>query len=88
MNQNLEIKTKYAFQENVGSTEAQVFFLTNRVIQLSYHLKEHKKDYSSQRGLKKLLGTRKRLLIYLFREDVVRYNRLINFLGIRGLKIT
>lgn len=90
MNQNTKMchfETQNTSEENVGSTEAQITFITDKVVQLSYHLKKHKKDYSSQRGLKKLLGTRKRLLIYLFREDVARYNQLLNILPIRGLKL-
>ena len=74
------------FQENSGSTETQIYILTQRVAQLSSHLKVHKKDYSSQRGLRKLLGQRKRLLSYLSNEDVARYENLIAVLGIRALK--
>jgi small subunit ribosomal protein S15 len=81
--------TKHSIStSSVGSTEAQITFLTNRVIQLSYHLTKHKKDYSSQRGLRKLLGRRKNLLDYLSREDAARYQQLINQLKIRGGKKT
>jgi small subunit ribosomal protein S15 len=69
-----------------GSTEAQISFLTKRVIDLSAHLNAHSKDYASQRGLRKVLGKRKRLLKYLAREDAVRYERLLRNLGFRGLK--
>lgn len=72
--------------EKIGSTEEQITSLTQRVIQLSTHLKTHKKDYASQRGLRKILGKRKRLLVYLLRENLIRYNLLIKKIGIRGLK--
>ena len=74
------------FQENSGSTETQISILTQKVARLSSHLKIHNKDYSSQRGLRKLLGKRKRLLSYLSNEDVERYENLLIQLGIRGLK--
>lgn len=73
--------------EKTGSTEAQIAFLTQRVVQLSSHLKVHKKDYSSQRGLRKILGRRKRLLIYLVDKNPIRYANLIKQLGIRGPKV-
>lgn len=74
------------FEENSGATETQIYILTQKVARLSSHLKLHKKDYSSQRGLRKMLGQRKRLLSYLCAEDVQRYENLLNHLGIRGLK--
>lgn len=74
------------FQENSGSTETQIYILTQKVARLSSHLKTHNKDYSSQRGLRKLLGRRKRLLSYLSNQDVQRYENLLAQLGIRGLK--
>jgi len=73
--------------EKTGSTEAQIVFLTKRVIQLSSHLKSHKKDYSSQRGLKKILSKRKRLLIYLLNKNPSQYSNLIKQLQIRGPKV-
>lgn len=73
--------------EKTGSTEAQIAFLTQRVVQLSSHLKIHKKDYSSQRGLRKILGRRKRLLIYLLDKNPIGYTNLIKQLGIRGPKV-
>nr|YP_009033771.1 ribosomal protein S15 [Roya anglica]YP_009256932.1 ribosomal protein S15 [Roya obtusa]AHZ11154.1 ribosomal protein S15 [Roya anglica]ANI25980.1 ribosomal protein S15 [Roya obtusa] len=72
--------------DNPGSTVAQICFLTDRVAQLSIHLKSHNKDYSSQRGLRKLLGRRKRLLTYLYRRNPMQYEQILNQLGIRGLK--
>lgn len=74
------------FQENSGLTETQIYILTQKVARLSSHLKIHNKDYSSQRGLRKLLGKRKRLLSYLSNKDVERYENLLIHLGIRGLK--
>jgi small subunit ribosomal protein S15 len=74
------------FKENPGSTEAQIFTLTKKVARLSTHLKTHNKDFSSQRGLRKILGKRKRLLTYLYRQDNMRYENLINQLGIRATK--
>ena len=74
------------FQENSGLTETQIYILTQKVARLSSHLKIHNKDYSSQRGLRKLLGKRKRLLSYLSNKDVERYENLLIQLGIRGLK--
>ena len=74
------------YKDNPGCTEAQIFVLTEKVIRLSSHLKNHNKDFSSQRGLKKILGQRKRLLSYLYRQDNTRYENLINQLGIRAPK--
>jgi small subunit ribosomal protein S15 len=75
-------------QKNSGSTENQIYILTQRVARLSSHLKIHNKDFSSQRGLRKILGQRKRLLSYLASEDFARYETLLSQLGIRGLKKT
>jgi small subunit ribosomal protein S15 len=69
-----------------GSIESQIFRLTNRVAKLTYHFKTHGKDYSSQKGLRKILGKRKRLLIYLFKTNLSSYQDLTNELGIRRLK--
>lgn len=74
------------YKNNPGSTEAQIFLLTEKVARLSSHLKNHNKDFSSQRGLRKILGQRRRLLNYLYRQDNVRYEKLINQLGIRVSK--
>nr|YP_009258439.1 ribosomal protein S15 [Spirogyra maxima]ANI25323.1 ribosomal protein S15 [Spirogyra maxima] len=75
------------FFEKQGSIEAQIASLTHRVIKLSLHLKNQKKDYASQRGLRKILGKRKRLLIYLLNTNPIQYEYLIKQLGIRGPKI-
>ena len=74
-------------KEEVGSVEAQIAFLTERVVRVSNHLETHQKDYSSQRGLKKLLGARRRLMYYMFREDIARYANLLSLLEIRGLRV-
>lgn len=76
-----------AWKRDVGSAEAQIAYLTGKVIRLTSHLAAHKKDYSSQRGLSKSLGARKRLLSYLFRKDLARYHELLLLLEIRGLRV-
>ena len=68
---------------DTGSTEVQVALLTQRIRELTIHLKEHKHDYASTRGLKKLVGQRKRLLRYLAKQDVVRYRDICVTLEIR-----
>nr|NP_683859.1 ribosomal protein S15 [Chaetosphaeridium globosum]Q8M9T4.1 RecName: Full=Small ribosomal subunit protein uS15c; AltName: Full=30S ribosomal protein S15, chloroplastic [Chaetosphaeridium globosum]AAM96571.1 ribosomal protein S15 [Chaetosphaeridium globosum] len=70
----------------IGSIEEQVVSLTQRVKFISNHLKINKKDYSSQRGLRKILGKRKRLLTYLYKKDFLKYKFVIQSLGIRSLK--
>lgn len=66
-----------------GSPEVQVALLTERINQLSGHLKVHRKDNHSRRGLLMMVGQRRRLLNYLTREDHERYQRLIVELGLR-----
>uniref|UniRef100_UPI0030DDEA0B ribosomal protein S15 n=1 Tax=Petrorhagia saxifraga TaxID=46121 RepID=UPI0030DDEA0B len=73
-------------QEKKGSVEFQVFCFTTKIRRLTSHLKLHKKDYSSQRGLRKILGKRQRLLVYLSNKNRVRYKELISQLNIRELK--
>ena len=68
---------------DTGSTEVQVALLTERINQLTGHMVANRHDYHTQRGLLKLVGQRKRLLVYLTREDVSRYNQLIKRLGLR-----
>nr|YP_010468145.1 ribosomal protein S15 [Tropaeolum majus]QKK51143.1 ribosomal protein S15 [Tropaeolum majus]UVF30750.1 ribosomal protein S15 [Tropaeolum majus]UVF31936.1 ribosomal protein S15 [Tropaeolum majus]UVF36814.1 ribosomal protein S15 [Tropaeolum majus] len=70
-------------EENRGSVEFQVFSFTNKIRRLTSHLELHKKDYLSQRGLRKILGKRQRLLSYLSKKNRVRYKELINQLDIR-----
>nr|AGJ51304.1 ribosomal protein S15 [Solanum carolinense]AKZ24296.1 ribosomal protein S15 [Solanum carolinense] len=73
-------------EEKKGSVEFQVFNFTNKIQRLTSHLELHKKDYLSQRGLKKILGKRQRLLAYLAKKNRVRYKELINKLAIRETK--
>jgi small subunit ribosomal protein S15 len=80
-----EIIKQYQTKEgDTGSPEVQIALLTARITQLTEHLKEHKKDYHSRRGLLKMVGQRKRLLKYLMNKDINRYRDLISRLGIRG----
>ena len=79
-----EIKEKFALHEgDTGSTEVQVALLTERINQLTTHMVGNRHDYHTQYGLIKLVGKRRRLLAYLSREDVSRYNKLIKQLGLR-----
>nr|YP_010947839.1 ribosomal protein S15 [Oplopanax japonicus]YP_011031619.1 ribosomal protein S15 [Oplopanax elatus]QIQ27072.1 ribosomal protein S15 [Oplopanax horridus]WMH04856.1 ribosomal protein S15 [Oplopanax japonicus]WMH04943.1 ribosomal protein S15 [Oplopanax japonicus]WMH05030.1 ribosomal protein S15 [Oplopanax japonicus]WMH05117.1 ribosomal protein S15 [Oplopanax japonicus] len=73
-------------KDNKGSAEFQVVSLTNRIRRLTSHLELHKKDYLSQRGLRKILGKRQRLLAYLSKKNRVRYKELIGRLDIRETK--
>jgi len=77
------IGTYQAREGDTGSTEVQVALLTERIIQLTTHMADNRHDYHTQRGLLKLVGQRRRLLAYLSREDVGRYNQLIKRLGLR-----
>ena len=79
-----EIISNFRAREgDVGSTEVQVALLTERINQLTTHMAANRHDYHTQRGLLKLVGQRRRLLAYLSREDVGRYNQLIKKLGLR-----
>nr|YP_010576486.1 ribosomal protein S15 [Antidesma bunius]UZN44027.1 ribosomal protein S15 [Antidesma bunius] len=73
-------------EENRGSVEFQIVSFTNKIRRLTSHLEFHRKDYLSQRGLRKILGKRQRLLSYLAKKNRVRYNKLINQLDIRESK--
>ncbi|MCL4448737.1 MAG: 30S ribosomal protein S15 [Actinobacteria bacterium] len=68
---------------DVGSSEVQVALLTYRIAKLSEHLKLHKGDHHSRRGLMQLIGHRRRFLNYIKRNDAERYRSLISRLGIR-----
>ncbi len=70
--------------KNSGTTEVQVALLTEKIKQLTEHLKENHKDFSSKRGLLMMVGKRKRLLAYLRNKDLEGYRALIKKLGIRG----
>nr|YP_009705862.1 ribosomal protein S15 [Linnaea borealis]QFQ37461.1 ribosomal protein S15 [Linnaea borealis] len=73
-------------KENRGSAEFQVVNFTNKIRKLTSHFELHKKDYLSQRGLKKILGKRQRLLAYLSKKNRIRYKELIDQLNIRERK--
>jgi small subunit ribosomal protein S15 len=68
---------------DTGSPEVQVALLTARIQHLTEHLREHKHDFHSRRGLLKMVGQRRRLLKYLQKKDVERYRTLISRLGLR-----
>ncbi len=79
-----ELIKEYGKSDNdTGSTEVQVALLTKRIEDLTGHLKDHKKDHHTRRGLLMLVGKRKRLLQYLENQDVERYRSLIDKLGLR-----
>lgn len=69
---------------DTGSPEVQIALLTSRISQLTDHLRIHKKDHHSRRGLMQLVGRRKRLLSYLSNVDIERYRALVQRLGIRS----
>ena len=79
-----ELIKEYGKSDNdTGSTEVQVALLTKRIDDLTGHLKEHRKDHHTRRGLLMLVGKRKRLLQYLENQDVEGYRSLIDKLGLR-----
>ena len=69
--------------KDTGSPEVQIAILTERIAELNDHLKTHKKDFSSRRGLLKMVGKRNGLLKYLTMTDRERYQKIINKLGLR-----
>ena len=77
------IKDYQAHGTDTGSPEVQMAILTDRIAHLTEHLKVHKGDHHTRRGLMKLIGQRRRLLDYVQRDDVERYRSLIGRLGIR-----
>src|ERR671919_759116 len=79
-----QILSEYKIHEkDTGSPEVQIALLTTRITELTEHLKTHKKDHSSRRGLLKMVGKRNSLLKYLTREDRTRYQQIIGRLGLR-----
>ena len=79
-----KIRGEYATAEgDTGSPEVQVAVLTKRIAELTEHLKVHKHDHHSRRGLLLLVGRRRRLLNYLQKKDISRYRTLIERLGLR-----
>ncbi|MDX6551585.1 MAG: small subunit ribosomal protein [Gaiellales bacterium] len=78
------ILTEYGVHDSdTGSPEAQIALLTKRIVGLTEHLKEHKHDHHSRRGLLLLVGRRRRLLNYVNKVDIERYRSLIGRLGLR-----
>jgi len=77
------ISTNQTHAKDTGSPEVQVAMLTDRISQLTEHLKSHSKDFHSRRGLLMMVGKRRRLLQYLMKEDNERYRKLIEKLGLR-----
>jgi small subunit ribosomal protein S15 len=79
-----QIVKKYAKSENdTGSAEVQIAILTEEIKVLTEHLKEHKHDFHSRRGLLKKVGQRRSLLNYLLNKDVLRYRDIVQSLGLR-----
>jgi len=70
-------------ETDTGSAEVQIAFLTQRIFSITEHLKVHKKDHHSRRGLLQLVGRRRRLLDYIKKKDVNRYRKLIKVLNLR-----
>ncbi len=70
-------------ERDTGSSEVQIALLTRRINDLTEHLKTHKKDHHSRRGLLMMVGKRRRLLEYVRRRDVAKYRELIERLGLR-----
>ena len=68
---------------DTGSPEVQIALLTGRINELTQHMRTHKKDYHSERGLLKLVGQRRRQLAYLNRTDISRYRAILSKLGLR-----
>lgn len=84
MKTTTDLVSEYGHHDSdTGSAEVQVAILTERINHLTEHLRNHKQDHHSRRGLLMLVGKRRRLLDYLRREDVERYRTLIGRLGLR-----
>jgi len=82
--QKQELVKKYAKAEgDTGSAEVQIAILTEEIKELTEHLKEHKHDFHSRRGLLKKVGHRRSLLKYLMNKDVTRYREIVKKLGLR-----
>nr|YP_009748768.1 ribosomal protein S15 [Calanthe aristulifera]YP_009748854.1 ribosomal protein S15 [Calanthe bicolor]YP_010040039.1 ribosomal protein S15 [Calanthe henryi]YP_010403369.1 ribosomal protein S15 [Calanthe hancockii]YP_010732622.1 ribosomal protein S15 [Calanthe graciliflora]YP_010875488.1 ribosomal protein S15 [Calanthe tsoongiana]YP_010978708.1 ribosomal protein S15 [Calanthe alleizettei]YP_010979230.1 ribosomal protein S15 [Calanthe griffithii]YP_010979494.1 ribosomal protein S15 [Calanthe len=85
-NSFISVITQEEKEENSGSVEFQVFNFTSKIRRLTSHLKLHKRDFLSQRGLRIILGKRQRLLTYLSKKNKVRYKKLMDQLDIREPK--
>ena len=80
----VELFTKYGkSNSDTGSAESQIALFSYRIKSLTDHLKENRKDYSTQRALQKLVGKRRGLLDYLQKNDIVRYRKIVKELGLR-----
>ena len=77
------IKTYKRDEKDTGSPEVQIALLTERITELTEHLKVHVKDNHSRRGLLKMVGKRRNLLKYLSRKDIERYRQIVEKLGLR-----
>lgn len=78
------IMQEYAIHEgDTGSPEVQIAVLTQRINELTEHLKVHKKDHHSRRGMYKMIGHRRNLLNYLMKKDINRYRDIVAKLGLR-----
>ena len=79
-----ELVKKYARSKNdIGSAEVQIAILTEEIKSLTEHLKEHKHDHHSRRGLLRKVGQRRSMLNYLAKKDVTRYREIVSKLGLR-----
>nr|AXN55271.1 ribosomal protein S15 [Calochilus caesius] len=85
-NSFISVITEEGKVQNSGSVEFQVFHFTSKIRRLTLHLELHKRDFLSQRGLRRILGKRQRLLTYLSKKKKVRYKNLIDKLNIREPK--
>ena len=70
-------------ENDIGSPEVQIAILTDRIVTLTEHLKEHPKDFHSRRGMLKMVGQRRNLLGYLKKKDITRYRAIVEKLGLR-----
>lgn len=77
-------KTYGVHADDVGSSQVQIATLTHRIAELTEHLKTHRKDFSSRRGLLKMVSRRRSLLRYLSRKNPGEYVRVVESLGLRG----
>nr|AXN55283.1 ribosomal protein S15 [Coilochilus neocaledonicum] len=85
-NSFISVITEEGKEKNSGSVEFQVFHFTSKIQRLTSHLELHKRDFLSQRGLRRILGKRQQLLTYLAKKKKVRYKKLIDQLNIREPK--
>ncbi len=77
------IEANRTTENDTGSPEVQIAILTDRIVNLTEHLKTHKKDFHSRRGLQQMVGRRRNLLNYLMKKDIMRYRAIIEKLGLR-----